>query len=129
VSARDRLFKVYAEWRTWTEQEGDAIRTSDWTRVRSCQRAKMELQPQILRCTDDARTEITRAGAAWSGTEQDLRKVVATLIELETRNGEILADLRQRAREEQDQLDRTTRSLRQVRSYAPAAQSGWSSYS
>jgi hypothetical protein len=129
MTARSRLFDAYSEWRRWTVEEGEAIRVSDWPRVRSCQRAKMELQPRIMRFTDDARTETKTAGDDWLAVEVRLRSEVADLIDLETRNGQTLAQVRCLARAEQADLDRSSRQLRQVRSYAPVTQTAWSSYS
>ena len=129
MSARERLFDTYAEWKRWTVEEGDAIRQSDWTRVHSCQRAKMELQPQIRRFTDDARTETVGTGVRWEEVEKDLRREVACLIELETHNGHVLDTVRRLARAEEAELERTRRNLRQIRSYAPVTQTAWSSYS
>jgi len=129
MSAKDRLFDTYAEWRRWTEEEGEAIRQSDWPKVQDCQRAKLELQPRILKFTDDARTETVGSGVRWEDIEKDLRREVASLIQLETRNGQVLDTVRRLAKAEAAELERTRRQLRQVRSYAPVTQSAWSSYS
>ena len=129
MSAKDRLFDTYAEWRRWTEEEGDAIRQSDWPKVHSCQRAKMELQPRILKFTDDARTETVGTGTRGEDIEKDLRREVASLIQLETRNGQVLDTVRRLAQAEQAELDRSRRQLQRVRSYAPVRTSVWSSYS
>lgn len=129
MSAKDRLFDTYAEWRRWTEEEGDAIRQSDWPKVHSCQRAKLELQPRILKFTDDARTETVGTGTRWEDIEKDLRREVASLIQLETRNGQVLDTVRRLAQAEQAELDRSRRQLQRVRSYAPVRTSVWSSYS
>jgi hypothetical protein len=129
MSAKDRLFDTYAEWRRWTEEEGDAIRQSDWPKVHSCQRAKLELQPRIMKFTDDARTETVGTGTRWEDIEKDLRREVASLIQLETRNGQVLDTVRRLAQAEQAELDRSRRQLQRVRSYAPVRTSVWSSYS
>jgi len=129
MSAKDRLFDTYAEWRRWTEEEGDAIRQSDWPKVHSCQRAKLQLQPRIMKFTDDARTETVGTGTRWEDIEKDLRREVASLIQLETRNGQVLDTVRRLAQAEQAELDRSRRQLQRVRSYAPVRTSVWSSYS
>jgi len=129
VSAQHDLFKTYEEWRDWTVLEGDAIRSSDWPKVNSCQRAKLELQGRIIRYTEAARAEVSRSGVSWSEIEKRLRSEVASLIDLENKNGETLAQVRCRAMAEEAELDRSSRQLRQVRSYAPVARSAWSSYS
>lgn len=129
MSAHHDLFKTYDEWRDWTALEGDAIRSSDWPKVNSCQRAKLELQGRIIRYTEAARAEVSRSGVSWSEIEKRLRSEVASLIDLENKNGETLAQVRCRAMAEEAELDRSSRQLRQVRSYAPVARSAWSSYS
>jgi len=43
MSAHHNLLAIYHEWRDWTLREGEAIRCGDWTRVHSCQNAKLEL--------------------------------------------------------------------------------------
>ncbi len=129
MSARHDLFKTYDEWRDWTVREGEAIRCGDWPGVHSCQRAKLELQGRIVRFTQATRAELASSGGNWTEVEQQLRREVATLIDLENRNGETLAQVRCRALAEEAELDRSTRQLRQVRSYAPVVRSVWSSYS
>jgi hypothetical protein len=129
MSACNDLFKTYEEWRDWTVREGDAIRGADWSRVNSCQRAKMELQGRIILFTQAAREHLSTTGGNWPEVEQRLRREVASLIDLENQNGETLAQVRCRALAEEAELDRSSRQLRQVRSYAPVARSAWSSYS
>ena len=129
MSAHHDLLKTYDEWRDWTVLEGDAIRSSDWPKVNSCQRAKLELQGRIIQYTEAARAEVSRSGVSWSEIEKRLRSEVASLIDLENKNGETLAQVRCRAMAEEAELDRSSRQLRQVRSYAPVARSAWSSYS
>ena len=129
MSACHDLFKTYEEWRDWSVLEGEAIRSADWSRVNSCQRAKMELQGRIIRFTQAARDNLTTTGGNWAEVEQRLRREVASLIDLENRNGETLAQVRCQALAEEAELDRSSRQLRQVRSYAPVVRSAWSSYS
>ena len=129
MSAHHDLIRTYHEWRDWTIREGEAIRSADWPRVHSCQNAKLELQDRIIRGTQAARAELARSGGDWAEVEAQLRKEVSSLIDLEHRNGESLAQMRCQAQAEQAELDRTSRQLRQVRSYAPVVRSAWSSYS
>jgi len=58
-----------------------------------------------------------------------VRREVSSLIDLEHQNGEVLAQKRSEALAEQVNLDRSSRQLRQIRSYAPVVRSAWSSYS
>ena len=129
MSACHDLFKTYEEWRDWSVREGNAIRSADWSQVNSCQRAKMELQGRIIQYTQTARNHLTATGGNWPEVEQRLRSEVASLIDLENRNGETLAQVRCQALAEEAELDRSSRQLRQVRSYAPVVRSAWTSYS
>lgn len=129
MSACHDLFKTYQEWRECSVLEGEAIRCADWSRVNSCQRAKMELQGRIIQFTQAARDQLAKTGGSWSEVEQRLRREVASLIDLENQNSETLAQVRCRALAEEAELDRSSRQLRQVRSYAPVVRSAWSSYS
>lgn len=129
MSAHHDLLRIYHEWRDWTLQEGEAIRNEDWPRVHSCQNAKLELQDRIIRSTQTARSELARNGGDWASVEAQVRREVSSLIDLEHRNGESLAQVRSRALAEQAELDKSSRQLRQVRSYAPVVRSAWSSYS
>ena len=129
MSAHHDLLAIYNEWRDWTLREGEAIRCGDWNRVHSCQNAKLELQDRIIRGTQAARAELVRSGGDWSAVEAQLRREVSSLIDLEHRNEESLSEIRGRALAEKAELDRSSRQLRQVRSYAPVVRSAWSSYS
>ena len=129
MSACHDLFKTYDEWRDWSVREGNAIRSADWSQVNSCQRAKMELQGRIIQYTQTARNHLTATGGNWPEVEQRLRREVASLIDLENQNGETLAQVRCQALAEEAELDRSSRQLRQVRSYAPVVRSAWTSYS
>mgnify|MGYP000921534806 CR=1 FL=1 len=126
MSACHDLFKTYDEWRDWSVREGEAIRSADWSQVNSCQRAKMELQGRIIQYTQSARNHLTATGGSWSEVEQRLRREVASLIDLENQNGETLAQVRCQALAEEAELDRSSRQLRQVRSYAPVVRSATS---
>jgi len=129
MSAHHDLLAIYHEWRDWTLREGEAIRCGDWNRVHSCQNAKLELQDRIIRSTQTARTELARSGGDWAEIEAQVRREVSSLIDLEHQNGEVLAQKRSEALAEQAELDRSSRQLRQLRSYAPVVRSAWSSYS
>ncbi|HTI69010.1 MAG TPA: hypothetical protein VMF06_03545 [Candidatus Limnocylindria bacterium] len=130
MSAKDRLFAAYDQWRQWSEKEGQAIQASDWPVVRDCQRAKLELQPQILRFTETSRTEHLQTGGDWKGTEREVRRQVSELIALEMRNETWLHEVRERAESQLTECSRSRRSLRQVhRSYVPPAAPAWASYS
>jgi hypothetical protein len=128
MSFRQHLFAIYADWKQWSLEEGNAIRQSDWPRMHSCQSAKRALQPKIVETTTAAKSETLESGESWEVLELALRREVAGLIELENKNGEILHSVKKLARAEQAELDRSQRSLRQIRSYAPVSATAWSTY-
>jgi len=130
MNGRSSLFEAYESWREWTETETDAIQASNWAQVSQCQEAKRALQPLIIRLTEDAQSEAASEGWSWSGTEQELRRIISSLIGLESRNGELVAAQRQAALAQMNALKDTSRNLRRVRhSYAPSATPHWCSYS
>jgi hypothetical protein len=130
MKARTELFATYAEWRRWTEIEGAAIEAANWPRVQECQDAKHQLRPRIITGNDDARQECTRLGLNLADMDQDVRKVIAELITLETRNGEVLALKRQETENQRAELECTHRNLRRIRrSYGAARDTVWSSLS
>ena len=130
MNARTELFATYAEWRRWTELEGEAISTSNWKRVRECQTAKQVLQSRIICTTDQARQECVRLGLKHGELEQEVRNVVGELIQMETRNGSVLAVQRQAAEVERAELDRAGHNLRRVhQSYGGSRPAAWTSFS
>lgn len=129
MSARNELLAAYSQWRQWTEAEGEAIAAANWQRAGECQNAKKLLGSLIIGCTQTAQAESEREGSDWAEVQRELRPVVELLITLETRNGEVLATQRRAAEEQRAQLESTRRNLRRVRSYAPAREMAWESYS
>jgi hypothetical protein len=121
MSPPEELFALYKQWRRLTQSEGDAIRVAAWPQVEQCQQAKARLQPRI--------GEISRQIDAHSH-DQHFRPVVRELIQLEQRNRELLQAQREVARHQKEQLDQSSRHLRQIhRHYVAAAPVHWQSYS
>jgi hypothetical protein len=130
MSAENQLQDAYREWRRLAETEGDAIRNRNWPLVSDCQNALQQLQPQIVRHTQQAQAEWTRLGAGRAGKEKSFRAMVLELIEIESRNKELLDQVRQVAQTRLGQLSQASHTLRQVqRSYAPAQPTAWTSFS
>jgi hypothetical protein len=130
MSAQANLLDLYRDWRTWTESECEAIQAGDWRRVKACQVKKAELQPRILRETQEAQTECVANGVDRSAMEKKVRSVVNELIYLETRNGEFIADQHSRTEQELAEMDRSGRNLSRIQKiYAPGAAAAWESYS
>ncbi|MBC8096275.1 MAG: hypothetical protein H7Y43_10710 [Akkermansiaceae bacterium] len=130
MSARDQLENAYREWRRLAEVEGDAIRQSNWPLVENCQSSLHELQPRIIRWSQEARDEWQTLGCDVALEENNLRAIIGTLIEIERRNCAWLNDLREATQAEYSQLQQSGQTLRRVqRSYAPASAPAWSSFS
>jgi hypothetical protein len=118
------LLQLYERWRTLTEQEREAIQTSNWTRLAELQAAKQQLQEDIMRVGQYA------AGPGAPPLEPRLGRLGAELIALETENARALAEQRRRAQEAQLSLDQVSRNLHQLhRAYAHGREPAWQSYS
>lgn len=130
MSAENHLQDAYREWRRLAETEGDAIRNRNWPLVSDCQNALQQLQLQIVRHTQQAQEEWTRLDVDRAEKEKSFRVMVLELIEIESRNNELLDQVRQVAQTRLGQLSQASHTLRQVqRSYAPAQPTGWTSFS
>ena len=86
MDARQELLEVYDFWLASSEREGEAIRAGDWPVVAQCQEVKRQLQPKIIRHTETAQQEWTRAGRDWADVQRDVRAVVGLLMDLATAN-------------------------------------------
>ena len=130
MSAFQELSRLYQEWRRLSEAEGEAIRRQEWPVVEDCQGAKYKLQSVITMATELYLADLAHPGGDPADYDRQFRGIVAELIQLEERNGQWLEDQKRRAREQQEELARTTASLRQVRrAYASGKAAAWTSYS
>ncbi len=111
MNAHHRLAALYEEWRLMTESEGDAIRSLAWQRVEYCQRIKANLQEKIVEASEHAAHAVHSAEAI----RQRFRPVLEHLIELERRNNEWLAVERRKLEVEQGEMNRSNRTIRQLR--------------
>lgn len=115
------LTALYEQWRSLTEAEGQAIEATAWVQVEQYQSAKGRLQPRIA--------EVTQRLDA-STLEREFRAVVEGLMRLEHRNNALLQRQRHAAERQKQELDRTSRNLRQIhKSYVPPVRTHWQSYS
>ena len=130
MSAQTDLYGVYQKWRNWSEVEHQAIDSSDWSLLDACHEAKQRLQKSIIQLTEAAQSEWVDKGLDKNVQEREIRVVVDELIELETRNGRVLADKRESLRSEQAELHDSLKRLRRVQgSYANSRGTAWQSYS
>ena len=115
------LAALYEQWRSLTEAESEALEAAAWAQVEQYQAAKSQLQPRI--------TEVTQRLDA-SVLEREFRPVVEELMRLERRNDALLQRQRHAAERQRQELDRTSRNLRQIhKSYVPPVRTHWHSYS
>lgn len=121
MNSVSELAALYQEWRSLTESEGLAIEAAAWAQVQRYQVAKRRLQPRI--------TEVTRRLDP-TVLERQFRPAVEELIRLERRNNALLQGQRDAVQRHRQELDRTSRNLRQIhKSYVPPVRTHWQSYS
>jgi hypothetical protein len=120
MTPAEELSALYEQWRRLTQSEGQAIETGAWTQLEQYQAAKTRLQPRMAEVSQ-------RLSAAHAPS---FRAVVEELMELERRNSALLQRQRHAAEQHQQELDRTSRNLRQIhKSYLPPTRAHWQSYS
>jgi hypothetical protein len=130
MSAEHELNQAYREWRRLAETEGEAIRAGNWVLVADCQKALQQLQPRIQLHTREAQNEWTRLGLDRTAKDEHFRAMISELIQIESRNHELLRNMEQIARAQIGQLEQAGRMLRRVQQfYAPSRPAGWTSYS
>jgi len=128
--AKKNLVEAYQTWEQLTQAEGAAIQSDDWSRVQQCQQTKKGLQKQIIHLTEAAQAECIEAGVDQKSLERELRRIINSLITLESRNSELLAGRRVVAEVAKADLDQAAHNLRRVqKSYAPPTAALWNSYS
>ena len=128
--ANKELVAAYDAWEKWTQREGTAIQDGNWRLVGECQKSKLELQDTIIRLTAAASTEVANAGLDPHAFDQNIRRIVSSLVALESRNAELLAARRQAARCQIAEIDHTCRNRKRVqRFYGQPSHVAWQSYS
>ncbi len=121
MSPADELSALYAQWRSLTEDEGDAIKSGDWAQVEHYQSAKSRLQPRIIEVSQRLEVAVH---------EVQFRPIVEELMTLERRNSTLLRETRRSANQQKQDLDKSSRNLRQLhKSYVPPVRAHWQSYS
>ena len=130
MPARDELLAAYQQWREITITEGEAIQTEHWLKVSICQEAKKRLQVQIIKLIDRAQASLVDAGSNPDELLQEIRPIVQELIQMESRNGELLANQMVLARERMRELGADRHNLRRIKtSYQQTLAAQWQSYS
>jgi len=120
-----QLLELYKEWKRLTEREGYAILESNWAEVRACQQTKQQLQPAIIRASDQLKNINQTAEI-----EDRIRQCINELILLESRNSEALGQRLEAAEKERDGLNSTSHRLKRLqRSYTSSRSPAWDQYS
>jgi hypothetical protein len=130
MDAQRELTAAYAEWRRLVEAAGEAIRVRDWDRVSACQRDLQSLQTRISRLTPAARTAWSVSDCGQAVQNRWLNNTVQDLLQLEQRNLNLLAGMKETARVKLNQLGQARRNLNQIhQSYGFKPRATWNSLS
>lgn len=130
MSAKKNLVEAYNTWEKLTQTEGVAIEHENWPQVSECQQTKQGLQRKIIHLTEAAQAECIAGGQDQKTLEHEVRRIINTLIALESRNAELLAGRKQAAEVRRLELDQASQNLRRVqKSYSPPTGASWNSYS
>jgi hypothetical protein len=121
MKAEDELRSLYEQWRQLTHEEGHAIESSSWLQLGNFQAAKSRLQTRIVEVSQRLDSRVH---------EEQFKLIVDALINLERQNTSRLTERRRSAETEKQELEISSRNLRQIhRSYVPALRANWQSYS
>lgn len=130
MSARDQLVALYQEWSRLTVEEGGAIAAGAWLQVDEYQSSKQKLQAPIIEVSQRLEEEWRISQGQRMQDEPFFRQMVEELLQLETRNSELIAGHRREAEEQARNLNKATRSLQQIqRLYSGPRDPSWNSYS
>lgn len=118
IAVEAALLAAYGEWRKLAELEGEAISKRDWNIVKDCQARLAALQPGINRLAGQVRDAWRQLGIR-AEKEENLRRIISGLIELESKNNSLLTSAKESARQNLDQLESSRQNLKRVqRSYS-----------
>ena len=130
MTPQETLNALYEEWRVLTAREAEAITAGAWDRLAQQQAAKAALQPKIVAASDRLAATRSISPQQHSAAESHLRGLVTELISMEQANQRLLRAAQNRAVDQRESLDAASRHLRQIhRSYVPASEAHWQSYS
>jgi hypothetical protein len=118
MSARKELAEILEQWRQLTQEEGAAIRSGVWDKVRQIQSRKAALRKSL-------------AAETAPPASNPFRAEVGRIISMLTRNSQALAARMRQAKARQQVLDQVKQNLQKIdRSYVRRQQStAWQSYS
>ena len=115
MSAEAELLRTYREWRRLALAEAKAIQTRNWSLMSDCHLAIRDYQLLAGRLTQEARAEWRLAGCNLAEKEQNLRVLVADLLDLTHKNQSRMQSRLEQARDKLDQLGDVGRNLKRLR--------------
>lgn len=116
MNPESELFRAYNEWRRLAQAETKAIQTRNWNLLSDCHLAIRDYQTVVGGLTQETRAEWRRAGCNLAEKEQNLRVLVAGLIDLTRQNQSLLQATIARTRIQLDQLGEAGKNLKRLRS-------------
>lgn len=116
MNAEQELFRTYCEWRRLVQAETKAIQTRNWNLLSDCHVAIRDFQSVVGGLTSEARAEWLHSGCNVAAKEQNLRVIVADLIDLTRQNQNLLQAAMARTRIQIDQLGEAGKNLKRIRS-------------
>ena len=123
-----QLLALYQEWRELTHRERESILAQAWVNVQSYQTQKYHLQDKIVRATDSLQRRFGDSGLLQEFWNR-VRRLVAELVQLEAKNGELIGEHKDRVQSELIAFDQAQRSVSRLnRSRSPQGAASWSSY-
>jgi hypothetical protein len=126
----DELLRLYDFWRSLAEEEALAIRSDDWTGVAVRQGLKEALQDEVLRCTHQVETHWQIRSGLAGDEKARVQAKLRVLMDLEQDNGLAISQRRAEGRARQEELNKVTRTLRNVHQhYGSGRSSAWQAYS
>jgi hypothetical protein len=114
----EHIARLLQQWLQMTRAESQAIQAAAWPKLREIQSGKAGLRQPLAQAFRQWKSGQPSVPA--SSAENPFRAQVARLIALEAHNAQFLAGRREKARQQQLQLERAAQNLRNLRrSYAP----------
>jgi hypothetical protein len=115
MNAESELLRAYREWRRLAQAEAKAIQTRNWNLLSDCHLAIQDYQSLVRTLTEETRAEWRLAGCNLAEKEQNLRVLVADLLELTRQNHSRMQASLARARDKLDQLGEAGNNLKRLR--------------
>ena len=116
MNAERELFRAYSEWRRLVQAETKAIQTRNWNLLSDCHLAIRDFQSVVGGLTVEVRAEWSQSGCNLAEKEQNLRVIVADLIDQTRQNQNLLQAAMARTRIQLDQLGEAGKNLKRIRS-------------